>query len=72
MHIKNFINASGTRSKIFSHMANYFRNEKFKIFEVQKKEINTCRKIINIIILIIKLQSIFIYQLLTNKDIRFL
>ena len=40
-------------------MANYFRNENFEIFGVQKKGINTYRKILNIIILIIKLQSIF-------------
>ena len=53
-------------------MANYFRNENFKILLIQKKkELNSKRNILNIILLIIKLQSILLYQLLENKYIRF-
>ena len=35
--MENFINASGTRPMILSHMANYFRDENLKNCKVSKK-----------------------------------
>ena len=58
-------------SKIFSHIANYFRNENFKILVVKKKELNSIKNVLNIRILIIKYSDYFLYQLLKNKDIGF-
>ena len=42
-------------------MANYFRNENFKIFKPQKKGLNTNKKILNTIILIVIIESTFLY-----------
>ena len=52
---------------IFTHMANYFRNENFKISKVQKKVINRNEKILDTRILIMKLKGTFSCQSLMNK-----
>ena len=51
---------------IFTHLANYFRNENFIIFKAQKRGLNTSRKIPNTRILIVKSKGRFSYLQLMN------
>ena len=51
---------------IFSHMANYFRNENLNFPKLRKRELDTNRKIQNRRILIIKLKVTFTYLQLMN------
>ena len=54
-------------------MANYFRNENFKISEAKKnRKLNINRKFLNAEKLILKSQSVFLYKILMNKNFRFL